>query len=124
MKIDIQASDFSLTDSVLIFIKERINFTLNSRFDQIQRITIRLSDVNGPQAGIDKRCNVKVLLPRMKEIVIDDVKADIYVAIFRAIDRASLTVNRRLARLNDKKRKLYVPNKTPDELRMNSRAVY
>ncbi len=124
MKIDIQARDFSLTDSVLVFIKERINFTLSSHFDQIQRITIRLSDVNGPRAGIDKRCNVKILLPRMKEIIIDDVKADIYVAIFRAIERASLTVNRRLARLQDKKRKLYVPHKTPYELIMNSRVVY
>lgn len=124
MKIDIQASDFSLTDSVLTFIKERINYTLNSRFDQIQRITIRLSDVNGSRAGIDKRVNVKILLPRMKEIIVDDVKSDIYAAIFKAMDRASLTVNRRLARLQEKKRKLYVPGKEPYELLMNSRVVY
>ena len=124
MKIDIQARDFSLTDSILTFIKDRLNLTLSSRFDQIQTIVVRLSDVNGPRGGNDKRCQIRISIPRLKEIVIDDVQSDLYVAIFRASDRASRTVNRRLARLQDKRRRLYVPNKPIPELFKNGEFVY
>ena len=123
MKLDIQARDFSLTDSMLTYVKDRINYLFGSRYDQIQQITVRLSDVNGPRGGVDKRCVVKVTLPRLNEIIIDDIQADLYVAIFRAMDRASRTVNRRLARLLDKKRRLYVPNKSKPEI-MNDGFVY
>lgn len=123
MKLDIQARDFSLTDSMLTYVKDRINYLFGSRYDQIQQITVRLSDVNGPRGGVDKRCVVKVTLPRLNEIIIDDIQADLYVAIFRAMDRASRTVNRRLARLLDKKRRIYVPNKSKPEI-MNDGFVY
>ena len=99
MKVDIQARDFSLTDSILSYTRERIYFLLGSRFDQIQRISVWISDVNGPKGGIDKRCQVRISLPRLKDIYVDDVQSDLYVAIFRATDRASRTINRRLRRL-------------------------
>ena len=110
MKLDIQARDFSLTDSIQTYVKERINYLFSTRYDQIQRITVRLGDVNGPRGGEDKRCRVKITLPRLNEIVIEDVQANLYVAISRAMERASHTVNRRLNRLQYKKRRLYVPN--------------
>ncbi|MEJ2214048.1 MAG: HPF/RaiA family ribosome-associated protein [Gammaproteobacteria bacterium] len=110
MKLDIQARDFSLTDSIQTYVKERINYLFGARYDQIQRITVRLGDVNGPRGGVDKRCRVKITLPRLNEIVIEDVQTDLYVAISRAMERASRTVIRRLNRLLDKKRRLYVPN--------------
>ena len=110
MKLDIQARDFSLTDSIQTYVKERINYLFSARYDQIQRITVRLGDVNGPRGGVDKRCRVKITLPRLNEIVIEDLQTDLYVAISRAMERASRTVNRRLNRLQDKKRRLYVPN--------------
>ena len=124
MKIDIQARDFRLTDSMLTYVKDRINYLFSSRFNQIQKITVRLSDVNGPRGGMDKRCQVKVTLPRLNQIVIDDVQADLYVAIFRAMDRASRTVNRRITRLQHKKRKLYVPDKSKTATVLNNRYVY
>lgn len=110
MKIDIQSHDFRLTESIREFIKKRIQLTLSSHFDQIKKITIRVSDINGHRNGIDKRCKVMISLPLLKEIVIDDVQDNLYRAIFLATERASRTVNRRLERLKTKKRKLYVPN--------------
>jgi len=124
MKVSIQARDFTLTDSMLSYVKDRINYLFSSRYNQIQRITVRLSDVNGPRGGVDKRCKVTVVLPRLNEIVNDDVQSDLYVAIFRAMDRASRTVNRRLTRLQDKKRRLYVPNNSKTDLFINSLHQY
>ena len=125
MKIDIQALNFDLSDSILGCIKDRLNFTLSSRFDQIKSISIKVDDINGPRGGLDKRCQVRIAMPRLKDVIIEDIQADLYVAIFRATDRASRTVKRRLNRLQDKKRKLFVPNKTENnELMMNGQYVY
>ena len=116
MKVSIQAREFTLTDSLRTYVKDRINYLFGSRFNQIQRITVHLGDVNGPRGGLDKRCQVTVTLPRLKEVVIEDIQADLYVAIYRAMDRASRTVSRRLDRLQSKRRRLYVPNYTKARL--------
>jgi putative sigma-54 modulation protein len=117
MNIDIQALNFSMTDSIESYVKDRINYLFSSRYDQIQHINVRLSGDNGPMGGNDKHCQVRLTLPRLKEIVIDDVQSDLYVAIFRAMDRASRTLSRRLSGLQDRKSQLYVPYKlTSDNL--------
>ena len=111
MQIQIQARDFPLTDALGAYIERRINCVLSSRFEQIQRIGVRLSDINGPRGGMDKRCQIQITLPRLKDIVIEDTETDLYVAIDRAIERAGRTVNRRLKRQFFKNRKLFIPHK-------------
>ena len=116
MKFEIVSRDFELTDSLRAYIERRINFTFSGRFDQIKSIQVRLSDINGPRGGIDKRCRIQIAVPRLKYIVVEDTESNLYVAIDRAMDRAGRTVNRRLARRFYKNRKLYVPNKRIPDL--------
>jgi ribosomal subunit interface protein len=111
MQIQIQARDFPLTEALGAYIERRINFVLSSRFEQIKRIEVRLSDINGPRGGIDKRCHIQITLPRLRDVVIEDTETDLYIAIDRAIDRAGRTVNRRLKRQFFKHRKLFIPHK-------------
>jgi putative sigma-54 modulation protein len=70
-----------------------------------------LKDINGPRGGVDKLCQVRLTLPRLRDIVIEDTQADLYVAIDRAADRASRTLNRRLARKFFRMRKIFIPHK-------------
>jgi putative sigma-54 modulation protein len=119
MQIEIQARDFPLTEALAAYIERRISFVLSSRYDQIQRITVRLSDINGSRGGIDKRCQIQVTLPKLKDIVIEDTETDLYVAIDRAADRTGRTVNRRLTRQLYKNRKILVPHKHTSVLMMS-----
>ncbi len=123
MQMEIQARDFPLTKALGSYIKRRINFVISSRYDQIQRIIVRLSDINGPRGGIDKRCQIQISLPRLADIVVEDTESDLYVAIDRATDRAGRTVNRRLARQYDKSRRLFVPHKPVDERMTNHQYI-
>jgi ribosome-associated translation inhibitor RaiA len=59
---------------------------------------VRLSDVNGPRGGEDKRCHIEVRLRGMPDVVIVDTEADLYVAIDRATERAGRALVRRLER--------------------------
>ena len=104
MLIDIQARNFSLTNALRGHIERRLAFALSSRDEHIQRIVVRLSDVNGPRGGEDKCCHIQVMLPKLTDVVIEDIEVDMYVAIDRAADRAGRTVNRRLARQRDNSR--------------------
>jgi ribosomal subunit interface protein len=102
VQIDIQARDFNLTKALRSHVRRRLDFALSSRYDQVRRIQVRLSDINGPRGGADKCCQIHVVLPRLSDVIIEDTEADMYVAINRAIDRAGRSVSRRLAREHDR----------------------
>ncbi|MDH5183295.1 MAG: HPF/RaiA family ribosome-associated protein [Gammaproteobacteria bacterium] len=104
MHIDIQARNFSLTDALNGHVIRRLGFALSSKDEHIQRVRVRLSDINGPRGGADKCCHIQVILPHLGDVVIEDTEVDLYAAIDRAADRAGRTVGRRLARLRDRER--------------------
>jgi ribosomal subunit interface protein len=104
MLIDIQARSFQLTDALRNYIERRLGFALSSRDDYIQRVLVRLSDINGPRGGADKCCHIQVVLTRYPDVVIKDTEMDIYTAIDRAAHRARRTLARQLARERDKDR--------------------
>jgi len=104
MQIEIQARNFSLTQALRSHIHRRLGFALSTQYDQIKRILVRLSDINGPRGGNDKCCLIHVVLAGQADVVIEDTEANLYVAINRAADRASRTVTRRLRRLRDRSR--------------------
>jgi ribosomal subunit interface protein len=106
MQIEIQARDFSLTKALRSHIERRLAFALSTRYDQIKRILVRLSDINGPRGGNDKRCQLQVILPGQADVMIEDTQPNLYVAIDRASNRASRTVSRKLARIHKRKRSL------------------
>ena len=58
MQIDIQALDFPLTDALRSHAERRLRFALACSDDHIQRIVMRLSDINGPRGGADQRCHL------------------------------------------------------------------
>jgi len=104
MQIDIQARNFSLTEALREYIQRRVSFALSTRDEHIQRIKVRLSDINGPRGGRDKCCQIQVVLPQLADVVIEDTELNMYVAIDRAMDRTGRTVNRKLARQRDNAR--------------------
>ncbi len=104
MQIDIQARNFELTDALRGHVVRRLGFALSAWQEQLQRIVVRLTDINGPRGGDDKCCHIHLVLAHMNDIIIKDIQADLYVAIDRASDRVRRTLSRRLNRHRDKNR--------------------
>ena len=98
MQIKIQARSFSLTSALQSHVHRRLRFALTSGADHIQRVMVRLTDINGPRGGRDKRCHIQVVLEGMPDVVIEDTKSDLYAAISRATARVSRAVSRSLRR--------------------------
>ena len=97
MQIEIQARNFSLTRAMRTYIEHRLGFALSRCYRHVNRILVRLSDINGPRSGNDKSCHLEVFLPG-QAVVVEDTEADLYVAINRASSRAGRTVMRQLRR--------------------------
>lgn len=98
MHIVTHASGFAVTDSNIQFLHRRLHFALDRLSDSIQRVVVRLSDINSHRGGIDKRCHLQVQLQGMPDVLIEDVQPDLYLAITRSVERAARTVTRRMAR--------------------------
>jgi putative sigma-54 modulation protein len=98
MQIVIQARGFDLTAALRQHIERRLHFALDWAHDHVSRVSVLLSDLNGPRGGEDKCCRVQIARPGVAEVVIEDTETDIYVAIDRAVDRAARTLARRVAR--------------------------
>ncbi len=98
MQMDIQSQGFPLTDGLRDYLMKRLAYGLNHGDEHITRVTVRLSDINGPRGGADKRCLIEVRLKAAPAVVIEDTEADLYVAIDRAAERAGRALARRLAR--------------------------
>jgi len=98
MQIDIQTRNFALTNALRNYAERRLRFALTWADNRIQKIFVRLSDINGPRGGEDKRCQMQVVLAGLPDVVVEDTEASLYFAIDRAADRAGRTVMRKLDR--------------------------
>jgi ribosomal subunit interface protein len=98
MQIDINTHRFPLTDALRSHVRRRLHYALSSIDESVQRVVVRLSDVNGPRGGMDKRCRLQLVLAGLPDVIVEDTQADLYAAIDRASDRAGRTLARRLDR--------------------------
>ena len=96
--IDVQSRRFTLTRALRRHVARRLEFVSGERFDDIRRITVRLSDDNGPRGGDDKRCLIRARLPGNADVVVTETRGDLYAAIDRAATRLRRAVGRRLTR--------------------------
>ena len=109
MLINIYGHGLSVTSAIREHVDKRIRFALSRIGHRLRRIDVRLSDLNGPRGGMDKRCLIEVRINRHPPVVVTDVQSDLYSSIDRASARAGRTVMRRLALDNRRQRPAAIP---------------
>lgn len=103
MQIFIQARGFDLTPGLKEHVERRIHFALAWASQHVGKVSVRLSDLNGPRGGEDKRCSIQVAVPGAADVLIEDTEPDLYAAIDRAADRAGRTLARQVARQRERR---------------------
>jgi hypothetical protein len=64
----------------------------------IERVSVRVEDVNGPRGGVDHACRVKVVLSGLPSIVVVEQDPSLAAAIDRALGGAERAVRRAVRR--------------------------
>ncbi len=98
MQLQVSAKDVGLTAATRSHVARRIRFALGRFVDRVERVHVRLTDVNGPRGGVDKRCLIRTWLFGLPTVVVEQTDATLHAAIDRSADRAGRTVARKLAR--------------------------
>lgn len=105
MKIDLQARNFTLTDSLRTAVESEARRFHAEFAERPQALSVRLFDVNGIRHGIDKGCLVSARVGSCRSTVVaSSIDSDLYRAITAAFNRLtrgtrqSLNRNRRLRR--------------------------
>jgi ribosome-associated translation inhibitor RaiA len=91
-----------LTSALRELVRKRVATRLNKFASAIQRVTVRIEDINGPRGGLDKACRAKVLLRGVGSVLAVHQHNNVRTAIAGALRRAESGVRRSLARRKTK----------------------
>jgi ribosomal subunit interface protein len=98
MRIEVRAQGFSLTDALSTYTERAIDKALGRFYERLTQVSAKLVDENGPRGGVDKRCQLEVVVARQEPLLVEAQHADLYAAIDVAADRASRLVARLIER--------------------------
>lgn len=87
-----------MADDVRDNITRKLGMKLGKFASAIERITVRLSDTNGPKGGSDQICQIKVVLSGLPSIVVEERASALQGAIARAMRATERAVRRTLQR--------------------------
>lgn len=79
-------------------IARKLGMKLGKFASSIERITVRLSDANGPKGGRDQICQIKVVLSGLPSVVVEERASALPTATERAIKATALAVRRSVQR--------------------------
>ena len=91
-----------LSEDQRAFIRQRLSRKLEKFSGSIERVSVRVKDVNGPRGGIDKVCRIKVVLSNLPSMVFEAQDATLDVAVGSALAGTERAVRRTLNRRRKK----------------------
>lgn len=83
-------------------IRRKLGMKLGKFAPSIERVTVRVTDANGPRGGVDHVCNVKVVLSGLPSVVAERRGAAPHAAIDLALRATEQAVRRSVGRRRTK----------------------
>jgi CBS domain-containing protein/ribosome-associated translation inhibitor RaiA len=95
---NIRVIGLSLDQDDRAYIRRRLGEKLGKYADSIERVTVRLEDVNGPRGGVDQACRIKVVLSGLPSVVVERKAATLKPAVTGAVTAVERAVRRAVER--------------------------
>ena len=87
-----------LDDDEQAYVRRKLGMKLGKFATSIERISVRVTDMNGPRGGVDQVCNIKVVLSGLPSVVIERRHAALHAAIDVALRATEQAVRRSVRR--------------------------
>ena len=87
------------------YMRQKLTRALGKYARSIERVTVRMKDVNGPRGGIDQLCRIKVVLSKLPSVLVETRHALLDVAFRSALGRTERAVRKSVQRRRMKPRK-------------------
>jgi ribosome-associated translation inhibitor RaiA len=98
MEVEVRIQGTDPADAVRAYTARRLRFALGRFASRTGRITVRISDTNGVRGGVDQRCHISAELLPSGKVELDQIGADLFSAIDRAIERVGQAFRREIQR--------------------------
>ncbi|HET7753787.1 MAG TPA: HPF/RaiA family ribosome-associated protein [Anaeromyxobacteraceae bacterium] len=95
---NIRATGVELSPDERTTIREKLGRKLGKFAASIERVSVRVQDVNGPRGGVDHECRIKVVLSDLSSVVVAEQDASVGAAIARAVAAAERATRRAVQR--------------------------
>lgn len=80
------------------YIRHKLATRLGKFARSIERVSVRIEDVNGPRGGVDQSCRIKVVLRGLPSVVFESRDAALKAATDRALSGVERAVRRAVQR--------------------------
>ncbi len=94
----IRAVGKELGEDERTYIRWKLGTKLGKFVKSIERVSVRIEDVNGPKGGIDQACRIKVVLSNLPSVLFETQDAFLHAAVDQAISGIERNVRRALQR--------------------------
>lgn len=91
-----------LSDEDRDYIRRKLGFRFAKFGTSIERVTVRMTDDNGPRGGVDQVCQIKVVVIGLPSIVIERRHVLVQAAFDAALDAAVRAVRKAITRRRTK----------------------
>lgn len=98
VEVFIRVGRHETVETLREYAARRLSFALRRFPSRIRRVTLRLTDVNGPRRGVDSRCSIAADLADGRQLFVDATAAWPFAAITAAAGRLNEAVRRQLGR--------------------------
>jgi ribosome-associated translation inhibitor RaiA len=98
MPAHVRVTGVRLDDEHREYVRRKLGAKLAKFSRAIERVTVRVSDMNGPRGGVDQVCRVKVVLTGLPSVLVERRSTDARVAIDSAIRGIEQAVRRAVDR--------------------------
>ena len=95
---NIRVFGVELDQTERVIIRQGLGAKLGKYANSIERVSVRVEDVNGPRGGVDKICRIKVVLSGLPSEIYESQAASLNDAINGALAGMQRNVRRRLER--------------------------
>jgi hypothetical protein len=98
MQLDMRGINFQLDETLKNHIERRLHFAMERFAARIQKVTVRMTDINGPRGGIDKHCRIAIDLVPRGTVMLEDRGENPFILVTDMAKRAGRSVRRELER--------------------------
>jgi ribosome-associated translation inhibitor RaiA len=91
-----------LSDADREYIRRKLGGKLAKFGTSIERVTVRMTDANGPRGGVDQVCQLKIVLIGLPSIIVERRHVRVQAAFDASLDAAVRSVRKAISRRRTK----------------------